>query len=255
MRSPGLAPIIFDMRSLVIRRERADARFELHTPRFTLRAGEFVAVVGESGSGKSTLMDALALARRPNGVATMRLSPRGRPAVDLAALWQKGRAADATLAALRARHFGYVVQVGGLLPFLSVRANAMLTPGADTRASASRLMGLARSLGIERLLEAKPDALSIGQRQRAAILRALAHEPDVVLADEPTASVDPLRAARIVEDLGRMARDSGTAIVFVTHQYDLIANRAQRCYVTTTEERDDGTIHAVCEEMSRSARR
>jgi len=143
-----------------------------------------------------------------------------RDANDIAAIWRAGRA-DA-LAEMRSRDIGYVLQHGGLLPYLSVRENIELPrrllemPPADTAAT------LARKLGIEQQLDKLPAELSVGQRQRTAIARALAHDPPIVIADEPTAAIDPLNAEKIVALLTELAEARGVTLILATHAQDLV---------------------------------
>ncbi len=205
MTAPPLA-----LEGVVATRRAGGAAFTLTVESLLLDPGALVAVTGASGTGKSTLLDIAALARRPDEA--------GRIAVcgtDAAALWACG-AKDA-LARLRARHFGYVLQTGGLVPFLSVGANAALAQELAGRRDAARLAALAERLGIRDLLARMPATLSVGQRQRAAILRALAHRPALVLADEPTASVHPDMAATILALLADQARQAGAAVLLATH--------------------------------------
>lgn len=184
--------------------------FVLSIPRFVVQPGEAIAVTGPSGSGKSTLLDLLALALKPDAVG--RFVVAGSEAGEL---WRQD-ATDA-LAALRARHFGYVLQQGGLLAFLSVRDNIRLPQRLAARPDPGRLAQLAGRLDILPQLDRKPADLSVGQRQRAAIARALAHRPDIVLADEPTASVHPEMADTILALLVENTRQSGAALVLATH--------------------------------------
>jgi putative ABC transport system ATP-binding protein len=191
-------------------RRSGGATFTLEVEALRLGPGAMVAVTGASGSGKSTLLDLVALARRPDAAARLEVA-----GTDAAALWRRG-AADA-LAALRARHFGYVLQTGGLVPFLSVGANAELAQELAGRRDAAHLAALATRLGIAELLGRMPATLSVGQRQRAAILRALAHRPALLLADEPTASVHPDMAGTILALLAEQARQAGAAVLLATH--------------------------------------
>jgi putative ABC transport system ATP-binding protein len=203
-----VAPLVLD--GVVATRRAGGATFTLTVEALHLAPGALVAVTGASGTGKSTLLDIAALARRPD--EAMRIEVCG---TDAAALWSRG-AKDA-LAKLRARHFGYVLQTGGLVPFLSVGANAALAQDLAGRRDAAHLAALAERLGIGDLLARMPASLSVGQRQRAAILRALAHRPSLVLADEPTASVHPDMAATILALLGEQAREAGAAVLLATH--------------------------------------
>ena len=191
--------------------------FGLTVERFAVAAGARVAVVGPSGCGKSTLLGLLALALRPDDGVVLDLV-----GTDALALWRAGRA-DA-LADLRARHVGFVPQTGALLPFLTLRQNIALPQAIAGRADAGWLRALAERLEIAGILDRLPAATSVGQRQRAAIARALAHRPGLVLADEPTASVHPTQADAILGLLSELAAAEGVALVIATH--DLVRAEA-----------------------------
>lgn len=148
-------------------------------------------------------------------------------------LWAR-RDAD-RLATLRSRFLGYVLQHGGLLPYLSVRANIELPRqllGLPTDDSADRL---ADRLGIPQQLNKRPAELSVGQRQRAGIARALAHDPPVVIADEPTAAIDPVNSQRIVSLLAELATELGVTLIVATHAHDLVKNAGFRILRHDTE--------------------
>lgn len=195
--------------------------FELTIEAFSIARGEAVALIGPSGSGKSTLLDLLALARRPASAAQFLLTPRDGKAIDLAALW---RARDESrMTAIRAAHFGYILQTGGLLPFLSVRRNIALSQAVLGRPDPAHIEALAARLEIASLLERMPATLSVGQRQRVAIARALAHRPEILLADEPTASVHPALADAVMALLLEQAREQDTALILATHDPDRAA--------------------------------
>jgi putative ABC transport system ATP-binding protein len=184
--------------------------FVLEVEHFCLRAGEAVAVAGPSGSGKSTLLDLAALAVAPDHAGV--LSVAGE---DAAALWRSGDAE--ALARLRARGIGYVLQTGALLPFITVRANIALPQRLSGRGDLAHVEALADTLGIADVLDRKPAALSVGQRQRAAIARALSHRPALVLADEPTASVHPEMADTVLALLIGQTEAHGAALLLATH--------------------------------------
>lgn len=193
------------------------ARFVLEVPSLVLGAGQGLALVGPSGAGKSTTLDLAALALAPDRAA--RLVVAG---VDAAALWARG-APDA-LAALRAQAVGYVLQTGGLLPFLTVVENITLPQRLAGRRDPRRIAHLAERLGIAAELAKRPAALSVGQRQRAAIARALAHRPAFVVADEPTAALHPELAAEVFGLLVGACAEDGAALLVATHD----ANEARR---------------------------
>lgn len=145
---------------------------------------------------------------------------RGGPASDVAAIW--GSRDSDKLSELRSRHIGYVLQHGGLLPYLTVRKNVELPRELLNIPIDGVASDLAAKLGIEQQLDKLPSALSVGQRQRAAIARALAHEPGIVIADEPTAAIDPINAVRIVELLVDLVEALDVTLILATHAHDLV---------------------------------
>ncbi|MGF6093370.1 ABC transporter ATP-binding protein [Pseudomonas sp. 18175] len=189
-------------------------RYSLVIPALALRAGEQVAIVGPSGCGKSTLLDLLALVLAPDSVGQFDFNQ-----VDIGALWRADR--QTTLAQLRSQHLGYVLQTGGLLGFLDVRGNIALSRQLLGLKDDGSVMRLAEQLEISDQLAKKPAALSVGQRQRVSCARALAHAPQLVLADEPTASLDPLNAERVMQALLAQAREHRAACVIATHDEPL----------------------------------
>lgn len=183
--------------------------------------GAKLALIGESGSGKSTLLELLAMILTPTGSRVFTFRPlAGSDAHDVAALWRDGRSDE--LGTLRSRYIGYVLQYGGLLPYLSVRRNIELPRRLLDLPLDGVADDLARRLGIAQQLDKLPATLSVGQRQRAAIARALAHEPPIVIADEPTAAIDPLRAERIVALLADLTEQLGVTLILATHAQDLV---------------------------------
>lgn len=188
--------------------------YRLLVPRLDLHPGQRLALVGPSGSGKSTLLDLLALVLSPDPGGTLELTRDGRTS-DIAGLWRHGR--QDLLAELRSRAMGYVLQTGGLLGFLDVRRNIGLSRALLGMAEDATVQRLAERLEIADQLHKLPAALSVGQRQRVSIARALAHSPAIVLADEPTASLDPLNAERVMQLLVAQAEEQGACIVVATH--------------------------------------
>ncbi len=225
------------VRDLVKRRLGTDRSFELAVPAVDLMAGRPLAFVGPSGCGKSTLIDLLAMTLEPDAAATFEVLGDDGGAVDVMALWRRRRLDD--LARLRARRFGYVLQTGGLLPFLTVAENIALPQRVLGARDAAFIRELADRLDIADQLGERPGRLSIGQRQRVAIARALAHRPPIVLADEPTASLDPVNATAVMDLFMELVAELRTALVLVTHDAALAERFALQ--VAAAEVSRDGT--------------
>lgn len=246
---PNNHPLLL-LQNAVKRREQAGSVFELSVPDFAVHPGEIVAVVGDSGCGKSTLLDMLALVMQPSSVERFVIQPDpAGGAVDVRVLWERGD--ETRLAALRRAFLGYVLQTGGLLSFLTVRENVALPlriHGSGT--GMERVVALAERLGVVQCLDRYPDSLSIGQRQRVAIIRALAHNPALILADEPTAAVDKPRARLIMDELHALARENRTAVIVVTHDTDLVANVDGR-FMFDVEQVSTNEIRSHCLEVAR----
>ena len=180
-----------------------------------LRRGEFVALLGESGVGKSTLL---------NCIAGLEAADAGRVEVggtDLAALDDSGRAR------LRRATLGFVFQAFHVLPHLSVADNVALPLLLQNRPDAARVAALLDAVGLAGLGARWPAQLSGGQLQRVAIARAVAHQPALILADEPTGNLDPATAERVLGVLLAQVREAGAACLLVTHS-EAAAARADR---------------------------
>jgi molybdate transport system ATP-binding protein len=182
--------------------------------RFAADETGIVALFGRSGAGKTTIVNALAGLLRPD---------RGRIAVAGEVLFDSARGIDI---APEQRRVGYVFQDGLLFPHYSVRGNLLYgrrRNGADTPVGFDQVVAL---LGLERLLERKPDALSGGEKQRVALGRALLADPRLLLMDEPLASLDAPRKAEILPFIERMRDEFRIPIVYVTHAMDEIVRLA-----------------------------
>ena len=220
--SPGSAnekPVIFRLLK-VTKSWPGDHGFELMVPELTIRRGEKVALVGFSGSGKSTLLDLLAMVLQPDSVEEFTFFSSGENPLNVAKAWKR-RNLDG-LARTRMRFIGYVLQTGGLLPFLSVYDNIGLCLDGLGLPTQEAITKLAAGLGIEHHLQKYPDQLSVGERQRVAIARAMAHEPAVVIADEPTASLDPINAEKIMGLFTRIAGTDDVTLIVATHEWELV---------------------------------
>lgn len=219
--------MVIELADVAIRRGGAGG-FLMSVPKFAVAAGEAVAVTGASGSGKSTVLDALGLVLRPEAAAEFRCC-----GADAAALWRAGDLDG--LAATRAAGIGYILQTGGLLPFLDVKDNIGLSPALlKQRDAGAHIAKLVEALGLGPHLAKMPAQLSIGERQRAAIARALAHRPALLLADEPTASLDPVNAGKVLDLLLELVRGLGTALVLVSHDWAKVASLGLRRYATAS---------------------
>lgn len=206
-------PATLRISQLGARLSDGDRQFRLRVEGLDLRAGEVVAVTGASGSGKTLFLELLGLLRAPEAGADYHLTD---PATDLGGLWRAGPR-SARLAAVRGNLFGFVPQTGGLIAFLSVEGNIALTQRISHREDASHRARLMGRLGLSALRHLRPAALSIGQRQRVAIARALAHRPAFVIADEPTAALDPDAADAVMALLLETARDEGAGLILSSH--------------------------------------
>lgn len=197
----------------------AERTFVLEVPAFRLWPGERVAIVGPNGSGKTTFVSLLALAGRPDAVDRFVIRGPGVAPFDAGLAW--ARSDEGRLAAARARFIAYVPQHGGLLDFLTVAGN-MALQARLAGTSLAPLGDLADALELRPLLGAMPASLSGGQRQRAAVACALMRAPLLLLADEPTAALDPDGVDQVMDGLCTLAARCGAALVLVTHQHALL---------------------------------
>ncbi|MGK9169323.1 ABC transporter ATP-binding protein [Inquilinus limosus] len=230
---------VYTLRDVTLRRGTGAAVFELVVSSVVIPRGEVLFLTGQSGSGKSTLLDLLAGTLAPDRAGTFELRAAGGGAADLAALWRAGR--QNALAALRARSIGYVLQTGGLLPYLTVAENIALTARIAGRTDAAHLRDLAQRLGLTRLLGLPPGRLSVGERQRVAIARALAHRPDILLADEPTASLDPPTADQVFGLLLETVERLRTTAIIASHDWSRADGRRR---IGHSLRREDDAVRA-----------
>lgn len=236
---------VFSLRNLQVSRPGQGA-FRLRIHDLDVRRGQLLALTGPSGCGKSTALDVLAGILRPEGGEQARFLLRTADGeTDMLALWRAGRV-DA-LARLRGRHLGYVLQTGGLLPFLSARDNILL-PCRCLGMLGRRMKAvwdMATALGLERLLQQMPASLSVGERQRVAIARALAHGPDIVLADEPTAALDPEQSRKVLGIFAELARQQATTVIMVSHDPDMAREAGFSLLPLTCHSTDDGPLSII----------
>jgi putative ABC transport system ATP-binding protein len=196
---------------------------------FTVEEGELMALVGPSGSGKSTLLLSISLILEPTA---------GRIVIDGQTVYDNGWT-GVDERAFRRRHIGFIFQQHNLIPFLTAQENialAMQLNGADRRAAARRARELLDYLGIAGRADSFPAHLSGGEQQRVAIGRALANEPPLILADEPTAALDTERGGKVMVLLRRIARERRSAVITVTHDHRMIEG------FDTVYQLDDGRL-------------
>ena len=190
-------------------------RVALDEVSIAIEGGEFSALCGPSGSGKTTLLNLLGTLDRPT---------RGRILVDGEDTTDMGEAARATL---RLRKLGFVFQSYNLVPVLSALENVEFVlllqgvPRAERRARAQRYLD---ELGLGELAHKRPGEMSGGQQQRVAVARAIASEPEIVLADEPTANLDSKTAEELLHLMLQMNQDRGVTFLFSTHDPRVMAH-------------------------------
>ena len=269
--------LVFSLRNVGKSRPGADG-FCLHIDGLDVVRGSLQALVGPSGCGKSTALDLLAGILRPDakgsdGAARVErtvqtenstlaeraepgeapsgrerrflFSPTPNAANDMLEKWRKKDLNS--LARLRQRHLGYVQQTGGLLPFLTARDNIMLrcsSLGCVAERS-QQIQGIVDGLGIGRLLEQYPATLSVGERQRVAIAAALAHAPEMVLADEPTAALDPMHARNALRIFANLAQMMNITVLMVTHSLEMAVEAGFSPIRVTLDQGGPGAISRI----------
>lgn len=185
---------------------------------FDLHRGEIIALVGQSGSGKSTLLQCVGLLDKPssgsiliNGAAVQKMDEDMRTQI-------------------RRNKIGFVYQRHNLLSDFTALENVMLpmlANGVDENISRARAIKLLKSANVAHRASHHPGEMSGGEQQRTAVARALANDPDILLADEPTGSLDPMHAGAVFDLLMDLVRKNKMAMLFVTHDMNL-ASRADR---------------------------
>jgi putative ABC transport system ATP-binding protein len=180
-----------------------------------IEPASFTVVIGPSGSGKTTLLNLVGAIDVPNA-GTVELCGQ-----DLGSL------ADDALSAFRARHVGFVFQGFSLLPVLSAYENVeypLLLVGMGAAERRERTLAMLEAVGLSDQRDRRPNELSGGQKQRVAVARALVKQPDVVLADEPTANLDTQTGAAIIELMHDVQAKFNTTFVFSTHDPQLMSH-------------------------------
>ena len=175
---------------------------------FLVQAGEFVALVGPSGSGKTTMLAMLAAMLNPS---------EGKVMIDGEDL---SRYKESQRVKFRRQKIGFTFQSNNLIPYLTVKENVELMlrlNGRYNKSERERVGDLLLALGLEQRLNYLPSQISGGQRQRVAIARSVAHQPRVVLADEPTANLDTERARQVVQIFAELVHKQDRCGIIVTH--------------------------------------
>jgi putative ABC transport system ATP-binding protein len=194
-------------------REGEAERVVLRDVSLAIAGGEIVVLVGRSGSGKSTLLNLIAGIDRPTAGSVV------VNGTDLTALDEQARTR------FRRRHIGFVFQFFNLIPLLTVEENLLLPLDLNGRADAkgvARARVLLERVGLADRGDSFPERLSGGEQQRVAIARALIHEPDIILADEPTGNLDADTAAGVLDLLDALAREAGRTVLMATHSREVI---------------------------------
>lgn len=217
--------------------------FTLAVPELIVRRGEKVALVGMSGCGKSTLLDLLAMVLRPDEAGQFTFISQQGQKQDIMDAWTHKKLSR--LARIRMVHIGYILQTGGLFPFLSIRENIGISLLGLGLPVDDAVEDMAKRLHIERHLNKRPGQLSVGERQRVAIGRAMAHRPSLVIADEPTASLDPINAEDIMDLFSALADEKGVTLIMATHDWGNLGKRGFRhVQFDLKQEADHGTVKA-----------
>ena len=183
----------------------------------TIAEGEFVSIIGPSGSGKSTLLNMLGALDVPDSGS---IHVAGE---DLTS--------SKNLNKFRGEKIGFIFQLHNLIPNISVRENVeipMFTQGMSSKDMKSRALKLLEDVGLKDKADILPSKLSGGERQRVAIARALANNPSIILADEPTGSLDSKTSSRILRQLIDLHESKNVTLIIVTHDMDVakLADRA-----------------------------
>jgi putative ABC transport system ATP-binding protein len=214
MRAPPPQNSLIELRDVTkVYREGDAERAVLRGVNVTIRRGEICVLVGRSGSGKSTLLNLIGGIDVPTG---------GEIVVDGLRLAQ---ASEAARTMFRRHHVGFVFQFFNLIPTLTVEENLRLPlelNGRSREAARTRVGALLTEVGLADRAAAFPEHLSGGEQQRVAVVRALVHEPLLVLADEPTGNLDLDTGRQVLALLERLTREAGRTMVMATHSLEVV---------------------------------
>jgi len=212
--------------------EGPESTFALRGVSFDVGSGEFVSISGPSGSGKSTLLNAIGALDRPTS---------GRILLDRVDI---SKLSSTELAKIRNSKIGFVFQDFNLISRMSTVENVELPltiAGVPLKERRERAMTLLRRFGIAEKAKQNPNKLSGGQRQRVAVARALANDPSIILADEPTGNLDSQNAKLTMDFLEKLSTDFGKTLLIITHDIE-VASRAERTVMMR-----DGLVERIVE--------
>jgi len=207
----------------------------------TIERGEFTAIVGPSGSGKTTFLNLISGLDNPTAG---RVFLAGR---------EIGTMSGTELSDFRRDNIGFIFQAYNLIPVLTVTENieyVMLLQGVGRDKRRARVMEMLKMVGLEGKADTRPTMLSGGQKQRVAVARAMAAEPRIILADEPTANLDSETSGELLDMMHELNRETGMTFVFSTHD-ELVMRRAERLLtlrdgkITADETGSEKTIPGV----------
>jgi putative ABC transport system ATP-binding protein len=210
---------ILDIQDLEVSRGGVGHAYEVSLSSLKLEAGDVAAIVGPSGCGKSTLLESIGLLLEPRTVKHFQLVD-----FDIARdMTCSLRERENRWSRIRQHCLGFVPQSGGLLPFLNVKDNIELPRKlVGCRGSDVLLEEVIERLQLSALMRHTPAQLSIGERQRVSFVRAIAHRPKLLLADEPTAALDPILARELFALIVEIASAFKVAALIVTHEWSLV---------------------------------
>ncbi|MCY4304355.1 MAG: ATP-binding cassette domain-containing protein [Aestuariivita sp.] len=233
--------------SLTISIADHERRFRLTVPNFFLTAGEVVGISGSSGTGKTMFLEVLGLIRKSHS-GNYELK-QNQTSFDLIKIWNDPTSSPAEI---RSQFFGFIPQSGGLLPFLTVSENIALSQKISNRINPAWHQELIERLGLDEVHTLSPSALSIGQRQRVAIARALAHNPAFIIADEPTAALDPASAENAMRLLIESATLGESGVIISSHDLALLDRFQMRRFTFAVETSDNTAnpeVHCMLKEL------
>ena len=222
---------LFEVKNLKKTYQIGDVKTDaLRGVNLSVNKGEFTAIAGPSGSGKSTLLHLMGGLDKPTS---------GEVYLNEQRIDQLSKAEGA---AVRLEKMGYVFQAYNLIPVLSALENAAFVlelQGVSKKEREARALESLKALGMEEFKDRRPNQLSGGQQQRVAVARAFAAEPDIILADEPTANLDSKSGGDLIEMMKRLNEERGVTFVFSTHDPRLLE------HVKRTVEMEDGRMSAT----------